>query len=242
MYRSQSVSLSGLLTPQYNDGRETELLTHMFSLPNIASLRSSPSAVLREIDLYAQKHYLMNIGELKGNLVTTLLNQHRPMHSLELGGYIGYSALLFGSTVKAWGGRYTVIEHNPVFAGVIMVLCSLAGLDNVDIVVGSSTDEIKRLWKEGKLGKVEGGEKMGLDFVFMDHLKPLYTDDLMVMEELGVVRKGTIVVGDNMIKPGNPRYRKYVEMSKEDRKKEGCKGWWKSECVKSWEPQGVPVS
>lgn len=184
----------------------------------------------------------MNIGELKGSLVTTLLSQHRPEHCLELGGYIGYSAILFGSTVKTWGGQYTVIEHNPVFAGVIMVLCSLAGLKNVEVVVGSSTDEIKRLWREGKLGEVKGAEKNGLDFVFMDHLKPLYTDDLMVMEELGVVRKGTVVVGDNMVKPGNPRYKKYVEMSKEERKAAGCKGWWKSDCIQSWEPQGVPVS
>lgn len=193
--------------------------------------------MLKEIDLYAQNHYLMNIGELKGSLVATLLRQHRPAHSVELGGYIGYSALLFGSAVKAWGGRYTVVEYNPVFAGVIMVLCSLAGLDNVDVVVGESTKEVKRLWKEGKLGE-KGGK--GVDFVFMDHLKPLYTDDLMVMEELGVVRKGTVVVGDNMVKPGNPRYKQYVEMSREERKKAGCRGWWKSEMVQSWEPQGVP--
>ena len=57
-----------LTAPQFNDGREQELLTHIFALPapQLDKLRGDPAAVLAAIDAFATEKYLMNVGELKG--------------------------------------------------------------------------------------------------------------------------------------------------------------------------------
>jgi predicted O-methyltransferase YrrM len=50
------------------------------------------------------------------------------------------------------------------------------------IVVGSSTTSIKSLRKT-----LDMPRPMKFDMVFLDHLKPLYTIDLKVLEEEGLV-------------------------------------------------------
>jgi catechol O-methyltransferase len=119
-----------------DDGRELSLLKSIFSLPapSLAALRNNPPAILAAIDQFATSSYLMNVGELKGRHVTSLLATHKPKVSLELGGYVGYSAILFGAAVKKAVGpkaRYYCLEHNPVFAAIIMTLVDLAGLSDV---------------------------------------------------------------------------------------------------------------
>jgi catechol O-methyltransferase len=63
-----------------------------------------------------------------------------------LGGYIGYSCILFGDAVrKAGGERYYSLEMNPEFAAVIMSLVDLAGLSGiVKVIVGSSDALLRR--------------------------------------------------------------------------------------------------
>ena len=47
----------------------------------------------------------------------------------------------------------------------------------------------------------------------MDHDKPHYFPDLKKLEEWGCLRKGSVVVGDNMIRPGAPDYVQYFRES-----------------------------
>ena len=50
---------------------------------------------------------------------------------------------------------------------------------------------------------------MGLqqvDFILIDHWKNLYMPDFKLLESYGIIKKGTVVVGDNMINPGAPDY------------------------------------
>jgi len=80
------------------------------------------------------ENYLMNVGELKGSHITALLAEVAPKISVELGGYVGYSTILFGNAVKqaaGEGARYYCLEYNPTFAAVIMALVDLAGLADV---------------------------------------------------------------------------------------------------------------
>jgi hypothetical protein len=76
--------------------------------------------VVAAIDDYARaKKYLMNVGEDKGRIVTRLIDEVRPQTMVELGGYVGYSAILFGAAVQHAGGkRYWCLERNPEFAAV----------------------------------------------------------------------------------------------------------------------------
>ena len=180
----------------------------MYGHPEIEELRGSPSRVLQAVDEYARtKKYLMNVGNDKGSIVAKLIAQVKPHTMVELGGYVGYSALLFGDAVrKAGGRRYFSLERNPEFAAVIMSLVDLAGLsDTVKVIVGASGDSIKRLHANGTLQHI--------DLMFLDHYKPAYTSDLKLCEHLRLVTPGSVLAADNVIKPGNPPYLEYVRSS-----------------------------
>ncbi|KAL9026559.1 MAG: hypothetical protein Q9196_004790 [Gyalolechia fulgens] len=198
----------------FDDGREIDLLHFVYRHPSIDEIRGSPTNVLKAIDEYGRtKKYLMNVGDDKGRVVTDLIAEVKPQVMVELGGYIGYSALLFGDAVrKAGGKRYFSLERNPEFAAVIMSLVDLAGLtDIVKVVVGSSAESIKRLYAEGL---------HHIDLIFLDHWKPAYVTDLKLCEHLRLVSPGTVLAADNVIKPGNPPYLGYVRSSV-DQKRQG---------------------
>ncbi|KAI4103410.1 MAG: hypothetical protein L6R37_003849 [Teloschistes peruensis] len=198
----------------FDDGREVELLHFVYGHPSIAQIRGSPQKVLEAIDEYGRtKKYLMNVGDDKGKIVSDLIAEVKPQIMVELGGYVGYSALLFGDAVrKAGGKRYFSLERNPEFGAVIMALVDLAGLSNVvKVVIGSSADSIRLLHSQGNLGHI--------DLMFLDHWKPAYLSDLKLCEHLDLITPGTVLAADNVIKPGNPPYLEYVRSSVEKKKK-----------------------
>lgn len=85
-------------------------------------------------------------------------------------------------------------------------LVNLAGLsDIVRVEIGPSDNSIQRLYKSGML--------KGIDLMFLDHYKPAYTTDLKLCEELRLIRPGSVLAADNVIKPGNPPYLEYVRSS-----------------------------
>ncbi|KAI4143617.1 MAG: hypothetical protein LQ341_002874 [Variospora aurantia] len=211
----------------FDDGREVELLHFVYGHPSIEEIRGSPANVLKAIDEYGRtRKYLMNVGDDKGRIVADLVAEVKPQVMVELGGYVGYSALLFGDAVRNAGGkRYFSLERNPEFAAVIMSLVDLAGLsDVVKVVVGSSAESIKRLHAQGSLEHI--------DLMFLDHYKPAYTTDLKLCEHLRLVTPGTVLAADNVIKPGNPPYLEYVRSSVDK----------KRQAVNSQKSNGVDVS
>lgn len=197
----------------FDDGREVELLHFVHGHANIEEIRGNPEKVLATIDEYARsKKYLMNVGEDKGRIVTDLIKERKPETMVELGGYIGYSCILFGAAVRDAGGkRYWSLERNPEFAAVISSLSDLAGLgDVVKVVVGPSDASIKRLHSSGQLQHI--------DMMFLDHYKPAYTTDLKLCEELRLVTPGSVLAADNVVHPGNPPYLEYVRSSCEQKR------------------------
>ena len=214
----------------------------------------------------------MNVGEDKGRIVTDLIAEVKPQTMVECGGYVGYSAVLFGEAVRRAGGkRYWCLERNPEFAAVTSSMVDLAGLtDVVKVLVGSSGKSIVRLHQECNLKRI--------DMMFLDHYKPGYTNDLMLSEELKLITPGSVIAADNVIKPGNPPYLEYVRSTCEEKRKkqkhETVNGvdtrfekWtisqynksdpqdeldntrvgdpnlvYESKMIHSWEPSGLPVS
>lgn len=150
---------------------------------------------------------MMNVGQDKGEIVCDLIAKHKPQIMVELGGYVGYSAILFGDRVRTAGGqRYYSLERSPEFAAVIMSLVDLAGLsDVVKVIVGPSDESLSRLYGEDTIQHI--------DLMFLDHWKPAYTSDLKLCEHLGLVGPGSVLAADNVIKPGNPPYLEYVRAS-----------------------------
>ena len=190
---------------QFDDGREIALLHFIYAHPKIDEIRGSPREVLKVIDEFGRNQkYLMNVGDDKGKIVTNLIAERKPKVMVELGGYVGYSCIMFADAVRKAGGRsYFCLERNPEFAAVIAAIVDLAGLsDIVKVVVGSSADSIKRLHASG--------EVQHIDVMFLDHYKPAYTTDLKLCEHLKLITPGSVLAADNVIKPGNPPYLKYV--------------------------------
>ncbi|KAI1354434.1 putative O-methyltransferase [Xylaria sp. FL0043] len=229
----------------FDDGRELELLQFILNHPHVDQLKGSPQKVLDAIDEFGRtRKYLMNVGEYKSKTVVDLIKARKPQVMVELGGYVGYSAIAFAAALREGGGTvYYTLEKNPEFCKIIANLVDLAGLgDMVRVIVGSSSDSLRRLHADGNLTQI--------DLLFLDHYKPLYTDDLKVCEELGMIKVGTVLAADNVIKPGNPPYLEYVRSSIGKKKRDFAvvtdsrpRGnpdlLYESRLVEGWEPSGV---
>ncbi|OJJ39942.1 hypothetical protein ASPWEDRAFT_37814 [Aspergillus wentii DTO 134E9] len=167
-------------------------------------MKNSPARVLAAIDQYGrEKAFLMNVGHEKGRIVTDIIAQRKPSIMIELGGYVGYSTILFADAVrKAGGKKYLSLELSPTFATVSKALVQLAGLDDiVEYMIGPCRDSLRAL-RSTRSG--------ALDLIFLDHAKFAYTNDLKLCEELALVGQGTTLVADNVICPGNPKYLEYL--------------------------------
>ncbi|KAJ5769304.1 hypothetical protein N7520_003863 [Penicillium odoratum] len=164
-------------------------LHYIYARPDIKEIHGNPRKVLAAIDEYHNKsNKLMNVGAEKG--------QHMPSFMIELGVYVGYSAILFGDTVTSHGGKqYLGIEKNPEMGAIVNQLVDLAGpRDTVRIIVGSSDEVLQELVEDEQLEE-------------MDVLKP----DV------------SVEIADNVIFPGAPRYRTWVEATTKQ-KREMVKG------------------
>lgn len=156
---------------------------------------------------------LMTIGPHKGAFIGQLIRERKPSTVIELGGFVGYSAILFGDALRAVGGnrrpRFLSLEINPVNAAVANQLIELAGLrDVVTVLVAPSHRSIARLVREN------GIENGVIEFLFLDHWKDRYLYDLWLVESLGLLKPGvSVIVADNCIVPGAPEYLEYVRAS-----------------------------
>lgn len=165
---------------------------------------------------FEKQYFFMNVGSEKGKIVTDLIDETKPQTMIELGCYVGYSAILFGDTVRRNGGkRYLSLELNPVYAAISNMMVDLAGLrDFVKIIVGRSDVSLHKLFTKGEVKHVE--------LMFIDHYKPGYTSDLKLCEQLGMISAGSVLAADNVLFPGNPPYLEYVR-STVDQKREAAK-------------------
>lgn len=129
----------------------------------------------------------------------------------ELGGYVGYSAILFGDKVRKSGGeRYISFEYNTEYAGIARSLVQFAGLGEfVGIRVGACSEGLEKFAAEERSKDEEGAR---IDVLFVDHAEELYLPDLRICEKLGLVRRGSVVVADNV---GGERARGYVRWVEE---------------------------
>lgn len=215
-------------------------------------MRNNPARVLDAIDEYGhKKDFLMNVGKNKGATISRIIEERTPGIMVELGGYIGYSAIMFADVLRKTGGKkYISLEINPEFASVASSLISIAGLaDIVDIRVGPCASSLRKL-QEGDAG-------FQIDLLFLDHQKSAYVRDLMLCEKLFLIRSGSMIVADNVISPGAPLYQEYVRGSQSEKERlrdllakndehlkalGNCSLEYTSKLLEGFEPTGERVS
>lgn len=176
----------------------------------------------------------MTIGPKKRDYIINLfasaagLSGNGPKVFLEFGAYVGYSAIALGAALRDLNpGQkvgYFSFEKNPLMAATTSSFVELAGLkDVVHVHVGPASESVIRLVAEGKL------EKGSIDFMLLDHWKDVYISDLQLCEERGLLRKGSVVLADNVLFPGVPKYLAYVQKGTAEKSAEGFRYETKTE-------------
>jgi catechol O-methyltransferase len=190
-------------TGQFGDGREAALADYVLT----NARRGDVDDMIATIDKFAyEKSFLINIGDEKGALLDAAVRRADPSLALELGTYCGYSALRIAAATPA-AKIYSVefAEANAQIAGRIWDHAGVA--DRVTCVVGTIGDGGRTL--DALAGEYGFGAGT-LDFLFIDHDKKAYLDDLHSIRDRGWLHPGSVVVADNILVPGAPGYREYM--------------------------------
>ncbi|KAJ3339466.1 hypothetical protein HDU83_007595 [Entophlyctis luteolus] len=183
--------------------RNAEILEHVLS----SGARGDPDAVLAAMDSYGYtRAFHMSVGDVKGRIIDDIVREHAPQVMVEIGGYLGYSAVRFSRLLKP-GARYYSFEVDRQHASIAREIIEFAGLaERCTVIVGA----FDQLAKESLLDTMGTG---CVDMFFIDHWKDVYVRDLQFIERGGYCRPGAVVVADNCITPGCPEYLTYVQVS-----------------------------
>jgi len=176
-------------------------------LLNYLELTASPgvvSEVIKSIDAYCWKYStrMSNIGDEKGLILDNAIIKYSPKLVLELGTFIGYSALRMVQNLPPDAHIYT-IEPNPTHIKYAQKIINYAGLtDRITILNGILETQINDIKNKHSINS--------FDCVFIDHEKSVYLPDLLLLEKTNLIKKGTVLIADNILYPGSPEYKKYV--------------------------------
>ena len=190
---------------QVGDGREQRVVDYVIE-------RARPGDIddaVRVIDDFGwNESMLINVGDKKGPILDDALRNAQPRLVLELGAYIGYSALRMTRCLPD-GGRICSVEFSAANAALTGRIITHAGADDrVSIVVGTLGDGGATL---DRLASNHGFAPGALDFVFLDHAKEAYVTDLELILERKWLHPGSVVVADNVKFPGAPEYHAYMK-------------------------------
>ncbi|XP_038055897.1 catechol O-methyltransferase-like [Patiria miniata] len=206
---TEDISMDAVMQEFAQDyvGRAQKMLAYLKE--RATDITGDPVALLAAADKYCveKDRRMMHVGDEKGAIVRKVVQELAPMTCLELGTYCGYSAVLMASVLPE-GSRFITLEADETLKEVAEEFIDLAGpqvSQKITIVNKKSEDAIPALRDDFSVDT--------LDFVFIDHLKTEYLRDLKLLESQGLLRKGTVVMADNLKVPGIPDYLEYVQNS-----------------------------
>ena len=193
---------SVIRTGQVGDGREAAAVRYVLAHARAGDLDD----VIDTIDRFAyQESILINVGDEKGLLLDAAVRRSGARLALELGTYCGYSARRIARAAP--DARVLSVEMSASNADNARRIWAHAGVsDRVTCVVGTIGDGGRTLDALGDHGVCAGA----LDFLFIDHNKDVYLPDLLSITGRGWLHPGSVVVADNVLVPGAPKYRSYM--------------------------------
>lgn len=147
------------------------------------------------------KRFFIHLEKEKANLLLTLLSDRAPSKVLEIGTYLGYSAILVADRLGRDLDIFDTIEASKehyVYAKDIIRHAGLSEKINVRL---------------GEAKTVIGEMKKPYDFIFIDHKKSCYLADFKLLEDKGLIVKDTLIVADNVDFEAVKEYREYLEES-----------------------------
>jgi predicted O-methyltransferase YrrM len=143
---------------------------------------SRADEILWQIENASAKDFLPIIGPYKGKLLTEEVRKAKPLHVLEVGALIGYSAILIGKELDKKAEIVSIEIHSDEaeLAGQNIVRANIA--PKVKIITGDALQVIPNLMGQ-------------FDFAFIDAEKSEYFQYLKLAE--GKLRRGAVVFADN---------------------------------------------
>merc|ERR1711991_989484 len=133
----------------------------------------------------------MHLGATKGGHVDAALVANGTTVYVEFGMYVGYSALRAAAACPE--AKLICIEPHAGRANIALKVLDFAGVSD------------RVTWLEA----IEG-----LSFL-IDHVKEAYLPDLQACMDAGLIPEGAVVIADNILFPGAPEYREFVESCEE---------------------------
>ncbi len=137
------------------------------------------------------------------------MQRHRPARALELGSFLGYSALRIARWLPPDAGLLVCLEADPACARVVRAVADFSGLGaRVAVLTGLAADTLPAalaILSERAAAAAAGGgggAQPTAGLVLLDHCKACYLPDLRAAEALGMVGLGSVVVADNVVYPG----------------------------------------
>lgn len=96
------------------------------------SIKNNPDDVINKIDEFCSKVWMMNLGPEKADIMKNKGVFAQGGKLLEVGGYCGYSALVFANALTKANDKSKVytIEINPHYAQIAHKIQEHAGLAN----------------------------------------------------------------------------------------------------------------
>ena len=202
-------SSCGVLT--FYNGTEEALLCFV----ERNATRGDPMSVLKAIDLFCySRQWMMHCGNMKLKYLEYALQKSRSKRirqnklvCVEIGSYCGYSTVLIASKLNQEANEHELlycIEADSKCRKWTARMLSLAGLsDKVRIVDGISSVDTESISSLKDILITHHGS-IDIDFMFIDHDKSRYLDDLMIFESMEMLRTGSVVVADNVLSFGQP--------------------------------------
>lgn len=143
---------------------------------------SRADTVASEIEAATEKEFLPIVGPYKGKYLAEEVRRTKPMHVLEVGTLIGYSAILMGKEMQNGSEIVTIEIHRDEAQRAAENVLRANIPAKVTIITGNALDIIPTLRGQ-------------FDFAFIDAEKTEYLQYLKLAEpKLG---KGAVVFADN---------------------------------------------
>ena len=176
--------------------KERKLLAHVLQ----HGTKGDVASILAAFDSFPDR--LMHLGEEKGVILDQIIVEVRPQHVLEIGTHCAYSSIRMGRHLTQQC-RVISVEFNYKLIPIATEIVRLAGLEN--------KVHIMRDRSEHALPKLTA--RRPFDCVFMDQYSPYYLRDIKAMEHHHLLRKGSVIIADNVMT--HPQqlsdYREYME-------------------------------
>ncbi|CAJ1416759.1 unnamed protein product [Effrenium voratum] len=182
------------MRPGFAYAKELQLLRQVLTsaTPNDAASACRVMEAFGREALPSSSKWLKIAGGQKSALLAEAVARSPEGMALELGTYCGFSALHL-----ARSKRVVTLEADLGHAIIAETLLTFAGMaDKVQVIVGHSEDMLP--WLLQRLGPIS--------FVFMDQRGSRYLADLEMLKQSGLLLDNAVVVADNVLKPGTPKF------------------------------------